>query len=68
MDVNPNLYMKFDASVTGAFYGGFKYEYEKTFKAGITHSNGFKGYGSTGSAKGKPSVRSKAKTDNRYPF
>ena len=47
VDVNPNMYLKFDASVTGAFYGGFKYEYEKTFKAGITHSNGFKGYGNT---------------------
>jgi hypothetical protein len=47
VDVNPNMYIKFDATVGGAFYGGFKYEYEKTFKAGITHSNGFKGYGST---------------------
>ena len=47
VDVNPNMYMKFDATVGGAFYGGFKYEYEKDFKAGITHSNGFKGYGST---------------------
>ena len=47
VDVNPNMYIKFDATVGGAFYGGFKYEYEKTFKAGITHSNGFKGYGNT---------------------
>ena len=46
--------IKFDATVGGAFYGGFKYEYEKTFKAGITHSNGFKGYGNTEVKKDDP--------------
>ena len=47
VDVNPNMYIQFDANVAGAFYGGFKYEYEKSFKAGITYNNGFKGYGNT---------------------
>ena len=47
VDVKPNMYLKFDAKVKGSFYGGFKYEYEKTFKAGIKKDDGFKAYGNT---------------------
>ena len=47
VDVKPNMYLKFDANVKGSFYGGFKYEYEKTFKAGIKKDDGFKAYGNT---------------------
>ena len=45
VDIKPKMYMKFDAKVGGKFYGGFKYEYEKTFKAGIKKDNGWKAYG-----------------------
>ena len=47
VDVKPNMYMKFDAKVSGKFYGGFKYEYEKTFKAGVKKDGGWNAYGNT---------------------
>ena len=37
VDVRPNLYMQFKATLGGSFYGGFKYEYEKEFKAGFKY-------------------------------
>ncbi len=45
VDVNPSMYIKFDANVTGSFYGGFKYEYDRTFKTGLTYSSGWDAYG-----------------------
>ena len=47
VDVCPNIYMKFNANVSGAFYGGFKYHYERTFQAGVTYNNNWKGYADT---------------------
>ena len=38
VDVRPNLYMQFKATLGGSFYGGFKYEYEKHFKAGFKYN------------------------------
>ncbi len=37
VDVRPNLYMQFKATLGGSFYGGFKYEYEKEFKTGFRY-------------------------------
>ena len=47
VDVCPNIYMKFNANVSGAFYGGFQYHYERTFQAGVTYHNKWNAYGDT---------------------
>ena len=47
VDIKPKMYMKFDAKAGGKFYGGFRYEYEKTFKAGLKKDNGWKAYGNS---------------------
>ena len=47
VDVCPNIYMKFNANVSGAFYGGFRYHYERTFQAGVSYHNGWTGNGDT---------------------
>ena len=47
VDVCPNIYMKFNANVSGAFYGGFRYHYERTFQAGVTYHNKWNAYGDT---------------------
>ena len=47
VDVCPNIYMKFGANVSGAFYGGFRYHYERTFQAGVSYDNGWTGSGDT---------------------
>lgn len=47
VDVCPNIYMKFNANVSGAFYGGFRYHYEQTFQAGVTYKNNWNGYADT---------------------
>lgn len=47
VDVCPNIYMKFGAKVSGAFYGGFRYHYERTFQAGVSYHNGWTGNGDT---------------------
>lgn len=55
VDVNPSMYMKFDASVKGSFYGGVKYEYDRTFKGGLRYTNGWNAYGETDEIKNKVS-------------
>ena len=47
VDVCPNIYLKFGAKVSGAFYGGFRYHYERTFQAGVSYHNGWTGNGDT---------------------
>ena len=47
VDVCPNIYMKFGAKVSGSFYGGFRYHYERTFQAGVTYNDEWTGYGDT---------------------
>ena len=47
VDVCPNIYMKFGAKVSGSFYGGFRYHYERTFQAGVSYDNGWTGSGDT---------------------
>lgn len=47
VDVCPSIYMKFDAKVSGAFYGGFQYHYERTFEAGVSYDNNWHGYADT---------------------
>ena len=47
VDVCPNIYMKFNANVSGAFYGGFRYHYERTFQAGVAYHNKWNAYGDT---------------------
>lgn len=37
--VEPELYMKFDASISGAVKMGFQYNYSSTFKAGVKYEN-----------------------------
>ena len=44
VDVRPNLYMQFKATLGGSFYGGFKYEYEKHFKAGFKYNGNTEKY------------------------
>ena len=56
VDVNPSLYMKFDANVQGSFYGGFKYEYDRTFNGGVRYSNGWSAYGDTKEVTNKISI------------
>ena len=55
VDVNPSLYMKFDANVKGSFYGGVKYEYERTFKGGVRYTNKWAAYGETEEVKNQVS-------------
>ena len=47
VDVNPSMYMKFDADVKGSFYGGVKYEYDRTFKGGVRYQKEWQAYGET---------------------
>ncbi len=47
VDVNPSMFMKFEADVKGSFYGGVKYEYDRTFKGGVRYQNEWKAYGET---------------------
>ncbi|MBO4891570.1 MAG: hypothetical protein J5502_03095 [Prevotella sp.] len=53
VDVNPSMYMKFDAKVKGSFYGGVKYEYDRTFKGGLQYTNDWHAYGETEEVKNK---------------
>ena len=67
VDVNPNIYLKFDADVKGSFYGGIKYEYDRTFKGGVTYSNGWNAYGESKEVKNEisfitPTTAFKAET------
>ena len=42
VSVNPNLYLKFDASVTGSAHLECKYNYANWFKAGIRYEGNWK--------------------------
>lgn len=53
VDVCPSIYLKLDADVKGSFYGGVKYEYERTFKGGVRYTNGWDAYGETEEVKNK---------------
>ena len=51
IDVDPCIYLKFEADVNGRFYGGFKYEYENDFSAGATYDGSWDTYHSSDVAK-----------------
>ena len=40
IQISPNLYMKFNATVEGGVRLGFKYEYKNEFKVGVKYDNG----------------------------
>lgn len=51
VDVQPSMYLKFDAAFKGSLYTGFKYEYERTFKGGVRYLNNWDAYGETNEVK-----------------